>query len=125
MTLRVTVAVAAAALGSLVPSIMALGSCVAGPELGIAVRQAEVAFVGTVTSTQGEGRWATVLVEEVWAGPDQPATVVVGAVAALGQELAWVRRAIGADTHRNDPAAGDAGGVTAAPGPPTATRPAV
>ena len=63
------------------------------------------------------------LAREAAIGP--PATLVVGAVAALGQELAWVRRAIGADARRNDPAAGDDAGVTAAPGPPTATRPAV
>jgi siroheme synthase len=41
-----------------------------------------------------------------------PATLVVGAVAALGHELAWVRGAI----------AGDTPGVTAAPGAPAATR---
>jgi uroporphyrin-III C-methyltransferase len=63
------------------------------------------------------------LAREARIGP--PATLIVGAVAALGRELAWVRAAIGAGAHGIDAAAGDATGVTAAPGPPAATRPAV
>ena len=63
------------------------------------------------------------LAREARIGP--PATLVVGAVAALGQELAWVRGAIGADAHGIDAVAGGAAGVTAAPGPPAASRPAV
>lgn len=45
-------------------------SCIQPPPLPDAVAQAEIAFVGTVTATLNEGRWATVAVEEVWKGPD-------------------------------------------------------
>jgi hypothetical protein len=38
---------------------------------------ADAVFVGTVTGVANGDRWATVLVEEVWLGPDQPAEVVV------------------------------------------------
>ena len=38
---------------------------------------ADAVFVGTVTSVAKRDRWATVRVEEVWHGPDQPAEVVV------------------------------------------------
>ncbi|MEW5990978.1 MAG: hypothetical protein AB1736_06485 [Chloroflexota bacterium] len=38
---------------------------------------ADVVFLGTVTSLANNDRWATVHVEEVWVGPDQPVDVVV------------------------------------------------
>jgi hypothetical protein len=38
---------------------------------------ADAVFVGTVTSVANNARWATVRVEEVWVGPDQPVEVVV------------------------------------------------
>ncbi|MCI0584391.1 MAG: hypothetical protein L0227_16140 [Chloroflexi bacterium] len=38
---------------------------------------ADVVLLGTVTATANNNRWATVHVEEVWAGPDQPVEVVV------------------------------------------------
>lgn len=38
---------------------------------------ADAVFVGTVTGLTNGDRWATVKVEEIWQGPDQPAEVVV------------------------------------------------
>lgn len=40
-------------------------------------KSADAVFVGTVTAIANNARWATVRVEEVWQGPDQPAEVVV------------------------------------------------
>jgi hypothetical protein len=48
---------------------------VAALEQGI--READSVFVGTVTSLSNGNRWATVAVEEVWAGPDLAAAVEV------------------------------------------------
>jgi len=63
-----------------------------------------------------------------------PATLVVGAVAALGRELAWVQGAAGhdalpigaipIDTVATDPAPATAAPATAAPDPAAATHPA-
>jgi uroporphyrin-III C-methyltransferase len=63
------------------------------------------------------------LAREARIGP--PATLVVGAVAALGHELAWVRGE--ADPGAVTAVRGEAGPgeVTAVPGPPTAIRPGV
>jgi len=52
-------------------------SCAVQPPLAQVVAGADVLFVGTVTSTTNRNRWAEVAVEEVWRGPDLPATVVV------------------------------------------------
>ena len=76
-------AAGAIALAAFATPSVTLASCVMIPDVATAIRQAEVVFVGTVTSTEGDGRWAHVSVEEVWAGPDQRATVVV--VGALDQ----------------------------------------
>jgi hypothetical protein len=54
-----------------------LADCAQPPPIGDAVLQADIVFVGTVTSTTNGGRWAEVAVAEIWKGPDQPATVVV------------------------------------------------
>lgn len=54
-----------------------LASCAAMPDIKQAATSAEIAFVGTVTATANRGTWATVSVEEVWRGPDQPAEVVI------------------------------------------------
>ena len=68
------------------------------------------------------------LAREARIGP--PATLVVGAVAALGRELAWVRGAAGSDAQASGAlpidtgAAADPAPPTAAPGPAAATRPA-
>ena len=49
------------------------------PALDVAIRDANVVFVGTVTGVKNDDRTATVLVEEVWKGPDLlPFVEVVG-----------------------------------------------
>jgi uroporphyrin-III C-methyltransferase len=58
-----------------------------------------------------------------------PATLIVGAVAALGRELAWVRGAAGNDAPSigvppTESGAADPAPATAAPDPAVATRPA-
>ncbi len=55
----------------------ALASCAQLPGVEAGWKLADAVFVGTVTSVANGGRWATVRVEEVWKGPDQPAEVVV------------------------------------------------
>ncbi len=52
-------------------------SCVQPPAFQQALGEAEIVFVGTVASTANQGTWATVTVEEIWKGPDQPASVLV------------------------------------------------
>ncbi len=47
------------------------------PELDDALPEADAAFVGTVVAVANQQRWATVTVEEIWSGPDLPATVEV------------------------------------------------
>ena len=54
-----------------------LASCAVMPDVKLAATAAEIAFVGTVTATANRDTWATVSVEEVWRGPDQPAQVVI------------------------------------------------
>ena len=48
----------------------ATASCVMPPPTGRAVDEADVVFIGTVTSTTNADRWATVAVEEIWKGED-------------------------------------------------------
>ena len=71
---------AAAAVLSLatlwVPSAVS-ASCLAPVPGAVPWADADAVFVGTVTSVANGDRWATVRVEEVWQGPDQPAEVVV------------------------------------------------
>lgn len=55
----------------------ASASCAALPDRETGWNLADAVFVGTVTSVANGGRWATVRVDEVWKGPDQPAEVVV------------------------------------------------
>ena len=47
------------------------------PPIEQALSKAEIVFVGTVTSTSNRDSWATVQIEEVWKGPDQPVSVLV------------------------------------------------
>lgn len=54
-----------------------LADCMIPPPIEEAVRSAEIVFVGTVDATTNRGTWASVTVEEVWIGPDQPASVIV------------------------------------------------
>ena len=72
--------VAAAALlgvGMLWAPGQALASCAQLPSVEAGLKLADAVFVGTVTSVANGDRWATVRVDEVWKGPDQPAQVVV------------------------------------------------
>ena len=55
----------------------AVASCLAPPAGGVPWASADTVFVGTVIGLANNDRWATVRVEEVWQGPDQPAEVVV------------------------------------------------
>ena len=76
-------------------------------------RPSSARVVGTLASLPGLARAARI-------GP--PATLVVGEVAALARELAWIH---GDDRVRRSPASGDqAPDLTVAPGPPPRDRPA-
>lgn len=55
----------------------ALASCRQPPSMEEAMKSAEIVFVGTVTSTANSDTWATVAIEEIWKGPDQPASVLI------------------------------------------------
>lgn len=46
----------------------AAASCATSPSIDEAVLRGEVVFVGTVLTTENDGRWATVKVEERWSG---------------------------------------------------------
>lgn len=77
-TLRVLrVLAAAAALAFLLPPSAVLADCMMPPPVQEAAQTAEIVFVGTVAETSNRNAWASVVVEEVWRGPDQPAAVVV------------------------------------------------
>lgn len=67
--------VLAALLVSSAPATVA--SCVMLGPLEETIRDAKLAFVGTVIDVANEGRWATVAVAEVWLGPDLPPIVEV------------------------------------------------
>lgn len=69
-----------------------LASCRAGPDIKAAVASADIVFVGTVTATSKEGT-ATVAVEDVWRGPDQPAQVVLR-VGSVGNTATSVDRTV-------------------------------
>ena len=58
------------------PSV-ALADCMAPPAFEEAVKTADIALVGTVTETVNGNRWATISVEEIWRGPDLPATLLL------------------------------------------------
>jgi hypothetical protein len=68
---------ALAALAALAAPTTSLASCAMSPDIKVAVASADVAFVGTVTGTINDGTWATVSVEEIWQGPDQPTEVTI------------------------------------------------
>ena len=55
----------------------ALADCMPPPPIEEALKSAEIVFVGTVAATSNRSSWASVTVEEVWRGPDQPAQVLV------------------------------------------------
>lgn len=64
------------ALWLVVPA-SASASCMMPIPVEQAIRDAQVVIVGTVTSTENMGRFATVEVHEIWKGPELPATVLV------------------------------------------------
>ena len=68
---------AAAALAFVLPPSAALADCMMPPPVEQAAQTAEMVFVGTVAETSNHNSWASVVVEEVWRGPDQPAAVIV------------------------------------------------
>ena len=76
---RVTRLVASLGLGlvALWAPAVADASCAPPPDGQELWRTADAVFVGTVTSVDNNARWATVSVDEIWSGPDQPAEVVV------------------------------------------------
>ena len=55
----------------------ALADCMAPPPVEEAIETSDIVLVGTVTETANENRWATVAVEEIWRGPDVPATLQI------------------------------------------------
>lgn len=61
----------------LLPAAPASASCIEPPPLEEGYAQAEVVFVGRVVQVTNNDRTAVVAVEEVWKGPDLPATVTV------------------------------------------------
>ena len=78
--LRLTLVALTAFLGGAVAMGVAApvaASCRVLPDPAQAIREAQVAFVGTVVAVSNNDRWATVAVEEVWRGPDLPTTVEV------------------------------------------------
>ena len=68
---------AVAALAFVLPPSIVLADCMPPPSVEEAVGTAEIVFVGTVTETSNHNSWASVLVEEIWRGPDMPEAVVV------------------------------------------------
>jgi hypothetical protein len=75
--LSIVATLAAYASLAMVSAPNAQASCAMPPGVEQAARAADVVFVGTVASTSNRDLWATVVVEEVWRGPDQPRTVLV------------------------------------------------
>lgn len=68
---------AATALAFVLPPSAALADCMMPAPVEQAAQTAELVFVGTVAETSNHNSWASVQVEEVWRGPDQPAAVIV------------------------------------------------
>lgn len=68
---------AAATLAFALPPTTALADCMMPPPVEQAAQTGEIVFVGTVAETSNHNSWASVQVEEVWRGPDQPAAVIV------------------------------------------------
>lgn len=75
--LRLAVAAALIWAGILAAPGRAVASCAVLPGAGAVLDLADVVLVGTVTTVVNQARWATVRVEEVWKGPDQPLDVIV------------------------------------------------
>lgn len=76
--IRLAPAVAAVGLLALLATpATTLADCMMPPPVEEAVKSAEIVFVGTVNATTNRATWASVTVEEVWSGPDQPASVII------------------------------------------------
>jgi hypothetical protein len=73
----ISLAAGVTALAFVVGPSAVLADCMMPAAVGEAAATAEIVFVGTVTETTNRNSWANVAVEEVWRGPDMPATVVV------------------------------------------------
>jgi hypothetical protein len=68
---------AAAGFALLATPSAVLADCMMPPPVQDAARTAEIVFVGTVAESSNHNTWASVVVEEVWRGPDQAAAVIV------------------------------------------------
>ena len=66
-----------AALAFVLTPSAVLADCMMPAPVQEAVKTADIVFVGVVTETSNQDRWASVAVESVWGGADIPATVVV------------------------------------------------
>jgi hypothetical protein len=75
--MRAMLALVAALLIAFIVPGGAAASCIQPPPLDEAMASADVVFVGTVTGVANHDRTATVLVHEVWKGPDMASTVRV------------------------------------------------
>ena len=75
--LRVATLLAASGLAMLAAPSAVVADCMMPPPVEEAAQTAEMVFVGTVAETSNHNSWASVVVEEIWRGPDQPAAVVV------------------------------------------------
>jgi hypothetical protein len=76
---------AACLLSTLATAGPAAASCVVWGTEEEMLRDAEVAFVGSVQAVANAGRWATVAVEEIWIGPALAPIVEVRGGAGPGQ----------------------------------------
>jgi uroporphyrin-III C-methyltransferase len=110
------VLMAAATLGRTCAELVAAGRETDEPAAIVqwAATPEQRTVIGTLATLPGLAREARI-------GP--PATLVVGAVAAFGHELAWVHAAIGDGSRGIDVEPDDVAHVTAAPDPPGPTRP--
>jgi hypothetical protein len=68
---------AVAAIAPLAAPAPTFASCAIMADIRDAMTSADIIFVGTVTATANRDTWATVTVEDVWRGPDQPAQVLI------------------------------------------------
>lgn len=75
--LRPVLLLATAALAVFAAPALVSASCIQPPAIEEALRKADIVFVGTVTATSNRDSWATVAVQEIWKGPDQPASLLI------------------------------------------------
>ena len=75
--LTLTTVLAATGFAMLAAPSAVFADCMMPPPVEEAAKTAEIVFVGTVAETSNHNSWASVVVEETWRGPDQPAAVIV------------------------------------------------